>query len=520
MKCAEAGNMSNTHFTHLLRGVWLLWLWQVVLVAGTGSKLWEVPTAPFTSSPNHNDSLQWEPRCQYRHLQDRVKITADVPPRLDGTWVSTRCEVRPGPEFLTRSYTFHPSRQFKALQHYYADSGCEDPAYSLMIRGKLRLRQASWITRGGTETEHHLTKVGIVIHSPAAMQRLASQASPACMTVTLERMVPGRLYELYNTRAGRVCLAALGFSMMEMGLLRVETQHHSHGRKVQELFLGDINTDWTQRTHYRPTGYQQPLQNAMHHIHPCLMCALVYRSTEQRPPVSPHTPTASLSLASHWVSQRCEARPAVLFLTRDFTFDPDQHEWQGIYRHYSDPACSQPTFTLRASGHYAQGNPSTKVSGATEFVFKVTQVRVTALEESTAKMLNGTRSGKCGQAGRWDVGVEQDLTPTDGCTVLGIKLPHKEYELFKTELNHRKCPLLFIGERPTDGSSPDRPQRRPTSFQAPMVLCSGGETSPSHRYGSGSNSKQIQLAASGTERLAQLVLLVLGCALCSWLGVY
>ncbi|XP_071759993.2 protein APCDD1-like [Centroberyx gerrardi] len=512
--------MSNGRFAHLLRGVWLLWLWQAVLVAGSGSKLWEVPTAPFSSSSNHSESLQWEPYCQYRHLQDRARITADIPPRLDGTWVSTRCEVRPGPEFLTRSYTFHPSRQFRLLQHYYTDSGCEDPAYSLVIKGKLRLRQASWITRGGTEAEHHLSKVAIVVHSSVAMQRLAARLPPVCAGLTLGGTVPGRLYELYNARAGRACLAALGFSMAEMGLVRVETQHHNHGGKVQELFLGDIHTDWTQRTQYRPTGYQQPLQNAMHHVHPCPVCALVYRSSEQRPPALPRTPAAPLSLAGRWVSQRCEARPAVLFLTRDFTFDPDRHAWEGVYRHYSDPACSQPSFTLRASGHYAQGNPSVKVSGATEFVFKVTQVRVTALEESTAKVLNGTRPGNCGRAGGWEVGAEQDLTPTDGCSVLGIKLPHKEYELFKIELNHRKHPLLFVGERPTDGSSPDRPQRRPTSFQAPMVLCSGGETLPSHRYGSGSNSKQVQLAASGTERLAQLALLVLGSTLCSWFCVY
>lgn len=61
-----------------------------VFVAGTGSKLWEVPTASFTSSSNLSESLQWEQDCQYRHLQDRVRITADIPPRLDGTWVSTR----------------------------------------------------------------------------------------------------------------------------------------------------------------------------------------------------------------------------------------------------------------------------------------------------------------------------------------------------------------------------------------------------------------------------------------------
>lgn len=511
--------MSIGPFSHLLRGIWLLWLWQAVSVVATGSKLWEVPTGPFTlSSPsNLSEGLHWEPHCQYHHLQDGVRITAHVPPRLDGTWVSTRCEVRPGPEFLTRSYTFHPSRHFQALQHYYTDSSCEDPSYSLMIRGKIRPRKASWLTRGGTEAEHHLNKVGIVVHSLAAKQRLTSRLPPTCVSLSLGQAVPGKLHELYNTRAGRGCLVALGFSMLEMDLVRVETQHHSHGGKVQELFLGDIHTDWTQRTQYRPTGYQQPLQNAMHHVHPCPVCALVYRSSEQRPPVLPRSPAASLSLAGRWVSQHCETRPNVLFLTRDFTFDPDLHAWEGVYRHYSDPSCSQPTFTLKASGHYAQGNPSIKLSGASEFVFKVTEVRVTAMDEPTAKLLNGTRPGKCGQAGRWEVGVEQDLTLTDGCTALGIKLPHKEYELFKTGFDHRKHPLLFVGERPTDGSSPDRPTRRPTSFQVPMVLCSGGAARPSR---TGFSSRQVQVAAGGTGRLAQLGLLVFMSALCSSLSVY
>lgn len=253
-----------------------------------------------------------------------------------------------------------------------------------------------------------------------------------------------------------------------------------------------------------------------HHIHPCPVCALVYRSSEQRPPVLPRAPAVPLSLVGHWVSQRCETRPNVLFLTRDFTFNPSQHAWEGIYRHYSDSACSKPTFTLRALGHYAQENPSFKLSGASEFVFKVTQVSVTAMDEFTAKLLNSTRPGKCGRAGDWRVGVERDLTPTNGCPMLGIKLPHKEYELFKTELDHRKHPLLFTGQRPTDGSSPERPLRRPTSFQPPMVLCHEGEIYSSF---SAFNSKQVQLA-SGTAGLGKLVLLVFASALCSWLAIY
>ncbi|XP_075881161.1 protein APCDD1-like [Nelusetta ayraudi] len=515
--------MSSGRLSHLLRGVWLLCLWQALFADGTSSKLWKVPTGTFARSSNLSHSLPWEQNCQCRHLQDRVKITAEVPPKVDGTWVSTRCEVRPGPEFLTRSYTFHPTRHFQALQHYYADSGCEDPAYSLSIRGKLRLRHASWITRGATEADHHLSKVAIVVHSPAAKQRLASRLPSSCVGPTLDRVAVGRPLELYNSRAGRACLSAMGFSMMELGLMRVETwhQHGHHGGKVQELLLGDIHTEWTERTQYRPTGYQEPLQNAMHHVHPCPVCASVYRSSEQRPPVLPRRPPAPLLLAGRWVSRHCETRPNVLFLSRDFTFEPGQHAWEGVYRHYSDPGCSQPTFTLRASGHYAQGNPSGKVAGATELVFKVTRASVTPEDEPTAKLLNGTRQGKCGRKGRWEVGREQDVTPTDGCGLLGVKLPHKEYELFKVELDHRQQPLLFVGERPTDGSSPDRPHRRPTSFQPPMVLCSsGGETQPPtprhDRAGGSSSSRQVQLevSSSGTRRPRPLVSLLLLLAAC------
>lgn len=183
--------------------------------------------------------------------------------RLNPLCSFCRCEVRPGPEFLTRFYTFYPNRHFQALQHYYTDSNCEDPAYSLMIRGKIRLSRASWITPGGTEAQHHLSKVGMVFHSLAAKKKLTSRLPPACVTLSLGRAVPGKLYELHNTRTGRACLSAMGFSMTEMGVVRAETQHHSHGGKVQELFLGDIHTDWAQRGQHRPTGYQQPLQNAM-----------------------------------------------------------------------------------------------------------------------------------------------------------------------------------------------------------------------------------------------------------------
>ncbi|XP_014163538.1 protein APCDD1-like [Geospiza fortis] len=351
-------------------------------------------------------------RADPRHLQDSAGIAARLPPRLEGRWVSTGCEVRPGPEFLTRSYLFYTNRLFKALQFYYWDPSCRDPSYSLVIKGKLRLRQASWITRGATEADYHLHKVGIVFHSPKAMREVASRINQTSGEGCRGFLPPGRSW--------------------------------APGR---------------------------PLQSALHHVHPCPACGIISRADEHHPPILPARAALPMQLSGSWVSTHCEVRPAVLFLTRYFTFHGNNHTWEGHYYHYSDPLCRQPTFTIYASGHYSQGIPSSKVRGGTELAFKVTQARVTPMDQVTVLMLNSSEPGSCGLEGSWSAGVEQDITATNGCLALGIKLPHTEYELFKTEQDTQERSLLYIGERPTDGSSPDSPDKRPTSYQAPLIQC-------------------------------------------------
>ncbi|XP_007525206.2 protein APCDD1-like isoform X2 [Erinaceus europaeus] len=427
--------------------------------------------------------LRWEPRCQ-QLLPSRSPITTLLPPRLNGPWVSTGCEVRPGPEFLTRSYTFYPSHLFRALQFYYGDPLCREPAHSLLIKGKVRLRRASWVTRGATEANYHLHKVGVVFHSHQALLDVISRLkqSPAGRDCAqrlppAQAWQPGALYELLSARAGQDCTAALGFSMHELSLVRLQRSLQPQPligpRLVEELFLGDIHTDSVERQHYRPTGYQRPLQSALHHAHPCPACSLIAFSDERHPPVLPPGAVLPLHLDGRWVSPGCEVRPAVLFLTRLFTFHGHNRSWEGYYHHFSDPACQQPTFTIYAAGHYTPGMPSAKVLGGTELAFQVTQARVTPMDQVTTAMLNFSEPSSCGGPGAWSLGTERDITATNGCLPLGIRLPHVEYELFKMERDSLGQSLLFIGQRPTDGSSPSTPERRPTSYQSPLVLCDG-----------------------------------------------
>ncbi|XP_063815465.1 protein APCDD1-like isoform X1 [Pseudophryne corroboree] len=448
-----------------------------------GDKLWDVPvpSEKFLGSGKMN----WEPQCQYqlRHLQDGARISAILPPNIEGHWISTGCEVRPGPEFLTRSYMFYPNRLFKALQFYYMDPQCHQPSYSLVIKGKLRLRQASWIMRGATEADYHLHKVGIVFYSQEAMSNIKAQMNRTCadFVSTGRTWAPGRVYELLSDKADRDCTAAINFTMHELSLVRLEKQYNSQqmGGLVEKLFLGDIHTEISERIHYRPNGYQLPLQSAMHHVYPCRVCEIIYNADEHQPPVLPQTLQPQGHLKGKWVSSQCEVRPAVLFLTRYLIFHDDNHTWEGYYYHYADPLCRQPTFTLCARGHYTKVENSKHVKGGTELVFTVSKVWVKPLSQEILQMLNTSPSGNCGVAGLWAMGEEQDIAGTGGCDVLGISLPHTEYELFKIEQDNSGRHLLYLGERPTDGSSPSTPNKRPTSYQPPLIQCFDELTLPS-----------------------------------------
>lgn len=73
-----------------------------------------------------------------------------------------RCEMRAGPEYIMRKYTFFENGTFLLLRYHYAEESCSIATHTVTIRGSIKLLGSSAIVTGATETRLHVDTINIV----------------------------------------------------------------------------------------------------------------------------------------------------------------------------------------------------------------------------------------------------------------------------------------------------------------------------------------------------------------------
>jgi len=219
-------------------------------------------------------------------------------------------------------------------------------------------------------------------------------------------------------------------------------------------------------------------------FYPPTLSPVVHRRRRQR-----GLQVRSLLPGSSWASELCETRPYGVFVLRRMTFGLGAGrllrvadfggDWKEVFDYYNDPLCHSLSFTVRASGRYVVVGDAEAFDDAgreVEADFGVDRLSIVIWEP---RLLETVRAGSdCGPVGaQWEVGVERDVTGTDGCAALGVRAPTTTGavvpQLLAAERRHHDV-LLLIGESaspPVLHAASTGQTQRPTSFQPPLRRC-------------------------------------------------
>ncbi|KAK3908429.1 Protein APCDD1 [Frankliniella fusca] len=283
------------------------------------------------------------------------------------------CEVRPGPEFLLRSYTFHRNGTFRLLQFHYGEESCSLPLYTVSAWGRYKARGRSWLTPAATEAEYSLARVTVTAQSAEVAEELAARVNATCPGQVRRRWRPYREYVVLSVNEdgrgqggdvqqprnnlppsepghGQVrlmatsdvdCLSALHAAFHELQLLRTQRRPHglrSRAASARRQARQDAARAAARRrplasgparqlpSHRLPSAAapRRPARRSLMfrsfsfclQAHGCDVCHAVSRASERSPPILHARPRLPPYLGGDWVSSRCETRPLGLFLKR------------------------------------------------------------------------------------------------------------------------------------------------------------------------------------------------------------
>ena len=170
-----------------------------------------------------------------------------------GDWVSTRCEVRPNGQYLTRSLTFLPdNRSWSGVYEFYKDPLCREPTFSLDLKGNLFWEHRSEVIPSASEYVFRTTKLKITARDFQMVQYLNSYQGNEC-----GKSKKWKIGVTQDVTASNGCVT-LGIQLpnIEYEIMKTESI-----KDKPYLLVGQRPSDFVSMSvrKNRPTSFQSPL---------------------------------------------------------------------------------------------------------------------------------------------------------------------------------------------------------------------------------------------------------------------
>lgn len=95
-------------------------------------------------------------------LYFEIKFVTNIFRARDDHYYSFRCEIRAGPKYIIRKYSFFKNDTFLLLQYHYDEESCSIAAYTVIARGSVKILSPSIAIPGAAETNVQLDSVYLI----------------------------------------------------------------------------------------------------------------------------------------------------------------------------------------------------------------------------------------------------------------------------------------------------------------------------------------------------------------------
>ena len=265
-----------------------------------------------------------------------------------------------------------------------------------------------------------------------------------------------------------VCRRKFGIHLYTHKLVKLLRDKHN-GDIKDKLYFGEVPTRQTRRS-FIPSAYHFPLSRSSSQ---CEICRRL-ESAKASDTIRLTQPKEKLKIEGEWTSPTCQAMSET-FMSRFLKFSPPdrkgQRKWKLVYYFFLDSSCKVLSYKILARGTYTDPTRSTKLAGAYNVAFNLTDTEITPYEKLIVQLLHAEPRGTCGVTSKWNPGIMQSVKNTKGCRMFRISIPSVEYDVLKPVQNDNGELDLYTGQSSTDQIVPDSPDKRPSSFQLPLRRC-------------------------------------------------